>query len=431
VLRGSRGRARLVFVAVLAFSVLGAAVFEAQAAANVVVVSRTSAGVPANGYSTTEGNGGMLSGDGTIAAFESNAANLPAGDGSTFRCYVRNIATGKTRIVSVTSNGVPASTTTYSPAVSADGRYVAFYGTGMGLPGANGAGQVWVHDLTTGITVLASKSSGGTVASGAYPSLSGDGRFVAFESNSANLPGGDGTHPFVYRRDLKFGKTALVSRANNGNPATGDVYGQLLSSDGRFVVFRSRDASLPGGNGSRYHVYMRDMQAGITTVIDKNGAGKVANGDSSAASISADGHSVAFDSAATNLPGGSPSGESYLRDLTTGKTKLVSQNNAGVPATGGYSVYAHPSADGRYVAFYADPTNLPGGNGFTDQIYLRDTQLGKTYLVSKAANNDPGNDYSQYPSISLDGHWVEFYGGATNLGGNPNNQNVFRAGPIG
>jgi hypothetical protein len=422
---------RLALAAVLAGGLLGALALQAQAAPQVAVISRTSAGVPANGYSTTEGNGGMLSGDGKIAAFASNAANLPAGDGTTFRCYVRNIATGKTRIVSVASNGDPATTQTFSPAVSTNGRYVTFHGTGMGLPGANGAIQVWVRDMQTGITLLASKASSGTVASGAYPSLSGDGRFVAFESNSANLPGGDGVHSFVYRRDLKFGKTALVSKANNGSPATGDVYGQLLSADGRFVVFRSNDAGLPGGNGTRYHVYMRDMQAGITRVIDKNAAGKVANDDSGAASISGDGHSVAFDSQATNLQGGSALGQSYVRDLTTGKTKLVSQNSAGVPQTGGYSLYAHPSGDGRYVAFYANGTNLPGGDGSTDQIYVRDTQQGKTFLISKAANGDPGNDDSEYASISLDGNWVEFYGYATNMGGSPTSPDVFRAGPIG
>jgi hypothetical protein len=418
----------LIVATVLAGALLCAAALEAQAA--VSVVSRTSAGVPANGYSTTEGNGGMISGNGTIAAFSSNAANLPHGDGTTFRCYVRNIATGNTRIVSVTSNGVPATSQTFAPAVSADGRYVTFDGTGMGLPGANGAGQVWVHDLKTGSTVLASRASNGTVATGAYPSLSGDGRFVAFESRAANLPGGDGTHNFVYRRDLKLGKTALVSRDGNGNPATGDVYGQLLSADGRFVVFRSNDADLPSGNGTRYHVYIRDMQAGVTKLVDKNAAGKTANDDSGAASISADGQTIAFDTQATNFQGGSVNGQSYARDMTTGTTKLVSQNTAGQPQNQS-SLYAHPSGDGRYVAFYADGSNLPGGDGSTDQIYVRDTHQGTTILVSKAANGQPGNDYSEYPSISQDGHWVEFYGGATNLGGNPSNQNVFRAGPIG
>jgi Tol biopolymer transport system component len=421
---------RLTVAAALTCALLGAAALEAQGAIQVSVVSRTSAGVPANGYSTTEGNGGMLSGDGTVAAFESNAANLPAGNGTTFRCYVRRIATGKTILVSVNNNGVAASTQTFSPAVSGDGRYVAFDGTGMGLPGANGSSQVWVRDLQAKTTVLASKANNGTPGNGFYPSVSGDGRFVAFESSAANMPGGDGTHSFVYRRDLKLGKTALVSRDGNGNPATGDVYGQLLSADGRFVVFRSNDADLPSGNGTRYHVYLRDMQAGVTKLVDKNAAGKTANDDSGAPSISADGHTVAFDTQATNFQGGSVEGQSYVRDMTTGKTKLVSQNTAGQPQNQS-SLYAHPSGDGRYVAFYADGSNLPGGDGSTDQIYVRDTHQGTTVLVSKAANGQPGNDYSEYPSISEDGRWVEFYGGATNLGGNPSNQNVFRAGPIG
>jgi TolB protein len=415
---------------VLACGLLGSSTIQALAAPTVQVISRTSAGIPANGYSTTEGNGGSLSGDGTVAAFASNAANLPFGDGSTFRCYVRNTVTGKTRIVSVTSNGIPASTQTFSPAVSADGRFVTFYGTGMGLPGANGDTQAWVHDLKTGKTVLASKSNQGAAGGAAYPSLSGNGRFVAFESDGANMPAGDGVNSRVYVRDLVLGKTILISRANDASPATGDVYGQLLSLDGRFVVFRSNDAGLPGGNGTRHHVYMRDMQAGVTKLIDKNSAGKVANDDSGDVSISGDGHSVVFDSQATNLQGGSALGQSYVRNLATGKTTLVSQNTAGVPQNQS-AYYAHASGDGHYVAFYADGSNLPGGDGSTDQIYVRDVQQGKTILLSKAANGTPGNDFSEYPSISLDGQWVEFYGGATNLGGNPSNQNVFRAGPIG
>ena len=422
---------RLLVVAALACGLFLAAALEAQAAIHVSAISRTSAGVPANGYSTTEGNGGMLSGDGKIAAFESNAANLPAGDGSTFRCYVRNIATGKTRIVSVTSNGVPASSQTFSPAVSADGRYVAFDGTGMGLPGANGAGQVWEHDLKTGKTFLVSKANQGPPsAGGAYPSVSGDGRFVAFESSASNLPGGDGVHDFVYAHDRVTGKTILVSRDNQGHPAFGQVYGQLLSADGRYVVYYSNDADLPAGNGTLFHVYVFDRKTGLTRVVDRNSTGAVANGSSYEPSISAGGRFVAFDSHAANLPGGNVGSQSYLRDLKTGKTKLVSQNSSGAAQTES-SLYPHVSADGRYVTFYADGSNLPGGDGLTDQIYLRDVQQGKTILISKTANGTRGNDYSEYPSISADGHWIEFYGNATNLGGNPNNQNVFRAGPIG
>jgi Tol biopolymer transport system component len=417
----------------LAFGLAGVVAVSAQGAFHLTVVSRNSNGVAANGYSTTEGAGGSISHDGRIAAFASSATNLPHGDGSTFRCYVRNLGSGKTHLVSVTSNGKPATGETFSPAISADGRFVAFYGTGTGLPGANGKGQVWVHDLKTGVTKLASRANNGDPATGgnsAYPSLSGDGRFVAFESYASNLPGASSSTDLVYIRDLKAGKTLVGSQTGAGVPAFGGVYGQPLSSNGGRVAFFSNDPDLPHGGGVR-HVYVRDRGSGKVRLVDQTSQGTVANGASDDVSISGNGRYVAFDSAASNLPGGSGPGEqSYLRDLRSGKTKLVSQTTAGHPQND-YSYYPHVSGDGRYVAFYSDASNLPGGDGSTDQIYVRDVREGKTSLISRAANLDPANAYAEYPSISLDGRWVEFYSGATNLGGNPSNQNVFRAGPIG
>src|SRR6478672_8284370 len=153
----SRRWIRVTFAAVATTGLLAALGASAQGAFHLTVVSKNSNGVAANGYSTTEGSGGAISRDGRLAAFASSAANLPHGDGSTFRCYVRNLVTGKTRLVSVTTNGVPAIGETFSPAISANGRVVAFFGDGNGLPGANGMGQVWTHNLKTGTTRLASK----------------------------------------------------------------------------------------------------------------------------------------------------------------------------------------------------------------------------------------------------------------------------------
>ncbi len=422
------------FALVTAAGLVAAFGASAQGAFHLTVVSKNSNGVAANGYSTTEGAGGAISGDGTIAAFASNAANLPHGNGSTFRCYVRNLETGKTRLVSVASNGVPATGQTFSPAVSASGRFVTFYGLGTGLPGANGQSQVWVRDLASGRTELASRGNNGSPATGgdsSYPSLSGDGRFVAFESDASNLPGAQGGNELVYIRDLKTDRTLVGSRTGAGAPALGRVYGQPLSSDGSRVAFFSGDAGLPHGSDGFDHVYVRDRASGRVRLVDRTTQGQVANGESDDVSISGNGRFVAFDSYATNLPGGSgPGTQSFVRDLRHGTTKLVSQTSAGQPP-GGYAYYPHLSSNGREIAFYSDGANLPGGDGSTDQIYVRDTQAGKTRLVSKAANGDPANAYAEYPSISLDGRWVEFYSGATNLGGNPSNQNVFRAGPIG
>jgi len=432
----SRRWIRVTFAAVATTGLLAALGASAQGAFHLTVVSRNSNGVAANGYSTTEGAGGAISRDGQIAAFASSAANLPHGNGSTFRCYVRNLGNGKTRLVSVTSNGKPATGQTFSPAISANGRFVAFYGTGTGLPGANGQNQVWVHDLKTGTTKLASRASNGDPATGgssAYPSLSGDGRFVAFESFASNLPGASNNTNLMYIRDMKLGKTLVGSRTGAGAAAFGQVYGQPLSSDGARLAFFSSDADLPHGSDGFDHVYARDRGSGKVRLVDRTTQGAVANAASFDASVSGNGRFVAFDSTASNLPGGAgPGTQSYVRDLRLGTTKLVSQNTAGQPQKGnGYSSYPHVSGDGRYVAFYANGSNLPGGDGSTDQIYVRDTRKGETRLISRAANGDPANAYAEYPSISLDGRWVEFYSGATNLGGNLSNQNVFRAGPIG
>jgi Tol biopolymer transport system component len=424
---------RVIAAAALAGALVVTAAVTSQAASHLTVVSKNSAGTPANGYSTTEGNGGMISHDGKVAVFASNAANLPAGDGSTFRCYARNLATGKTRLVSVTSNGVPATGGTFSPAISANGRFVTFDGDGDGLPGSGGEGQVWVHDLKTGTTRLASKDKNGDPAIGgsaAYPSLSGNGRFVAFESYASNFPGAAGSADLVYIRDLKRGKLLVGSRTSGGDPAFGSVYGQPLSSNGRWVAFDSNDADLPHSSGDD-HIYVRDRRTGKVEIADRTSGGAVANDESDDVSISGGGRFIVFDSYASNLPGGSgPGGQTYLRDLEKGKTQLASQNSAGDPQDAD-SYYPHVSGNGRYVVFYADGSNLAQGDGSTDQIYVRDMRKGKTTLVSKASNGDAADAYAEYPSISLDGDWVLFYSGATNLGGNPANQNVFRAGPIG
>ncbi|TMK70175.1 MAG: hypothetical protein E6G49_11515 [Actinobacteria bacterium] len=426
--------------AAVAGVVMCAGALEAEAAVQVALVSRTPTGVPANGESTVYGWGGSLSQDGSIAAFASRAANLPQGDGSTFQVYVRNIPGRTTDIASVNNSGIAATSDTFAPAISPSGDLVAFEGLGAGLPQANGNYQIWVHDTTTGKTRLVSadaKGRSGRHGLSLYPTFSGE-RYVAFESNADNLPGGSGDDSFVYIRDLKLGKTILASKTAGGSPAVATIGGQALSLDARFVVFVSNDPGLPSASIFT-HVYLRDRQTGSVELIDRANNGQAASDFSADASITPDARFVAFDSVASNLPGGAPKDsrgdeplpqQCYVRDLEQEKLVLVSKNNAGAPQNGA-CFDPHMSADGRYVAFYAHATNLPGGDGTTDEVYVRDRKLGKTVLLSKAANGDPADDDSQYPSISLDGRWVEFVSDANNMGGRPAHSQVFRAGPIG
>jgi Tol biopolymer transport system component len=418
--------------AAVAGAVVCAGALEAQAALQLTLVSRTSTGAPANGTSTVYLSGNTLSADGSVAVFSSRAPNMPQGDGSTYQTYVRDIPSGTTSIASVDNQGVAATDATFSPAISPSGSLVAFHGTGTGLPRANGNSQVWVHDMTTGKTRLVSAGPNGGPGNdlSLYPSFSPDGRYVAFESSASNLPGGNGSDIFVYVRDLEVGKTILASKAANGSPASAFIGGEALSSNGRFVVFHSNDPGLPPAT-IYDHVYRRNLQTGSILLIDKAANGEVADMNSENPSITPDGRFVSFNSFGTNLPGGRPEHQQcYVRDVQARKTILVSRNNAGVPQNGGCS-NPNMSADGRYVTFFARATNLPGGDGVTDEVYVRDLSLGTTTLLSKAANSDPADDDSRYPWISADGRWVEFASGANNLGGNPAFTQVFRAGPIG
>jgi len=394
-----------------------------QAAPSSKLVSKSSAGVPASAHSDVA-QATAISGDGRFVAFSSAAANLPGGNGSTQQVYVRDVKTGKTRLVSKNNDGDPAGSSVGDGAISANGRYVGFSGTGAGLPGATAHSQVWVHDRKRGKTILVSRAANGAPANlhASSPSLSARGRAVSFESHATNLPGG-GLESRVFVRDLNRGKTILASRESAGDPAFGAVYGQSISSDGRRVAFYSDDPELPG---SGTHAYMRDLDRAKTFVADRNSAGAIGDDEGYNPSISGNGRFVIFESRATNLPGaGASSNQVYVRDMKRKKTRLVGRTNSGDPQDG-YAEFAHLSGSGRYAQFVSSAMNLAGAG--QTQVYVRDLRRRKTKLVSRAANGDPADQAAQNGSISQDGRWTVFESSADNLGGNTALQQVFRAG---
>jgi Tol biopolymer transport system component len=219
----------------------------AHAAAKTRLVSKTSGGTPANGDSFNP----SISSSGRYVAFDSLATNLP-GDDSVFDVFVHDRETGKTRLVSKRSDGTPANGGSFDPSISGSGRYVAFDSFATNLPGDDSFTDVFVHDRNTGKTRLVSKRSNGTPANGDSfdPSISGSGRYVAFESNATNLPGDD-SFGDVFVHDRETGKTRLVSKRSNGTPANGDSFNPSISSSGRYVAFDSLATNLPGGGGQR------------------------------------------------------------------------------------------------------------------------------------------------------------------------------------
>jgi Tol biopolymer transport system component len=331
--------------------------------------------------------------------------------------------------------GAVGDSNSFRSSTSANGRYVAFASNADNLdPGSDDAvSDVFVRDLQTNTTTLVSRASGATGAvgdGGSFdPSISPDGRYVAFDSEADNLdPESDDDVSDVFVRDLQQHTTTLVSRASGPAGTVGDgVDGSFLpsiSTDGRRVAFESDSENLdPDSNDAVYDVFVRDLQAGTTTLASRatGATGAVGDQQSFDVSLSGDGRRVAFESDADNLDPDSNDAvtDVYVRDLDADATILVSRASGGAgPVGDGGSHRPSISADGRQVAFdsVADNLDSASNDAITD-VFVRDFQTNTIILVSRA-NGPAGtvaNGDSFDASISADGRRVAFQAGADNL----------------
>lgn len=326
----------------------------------------------------------VVSADGTAVAFETAESTYPlAKRVGQMTVHVRDLATGKVTRVShaFRPKGAPTRTA-FNPALSADGTIVAFEATDAGRNGAPSENGLWVVDRKARRERLVTDASRGA----AYlPKVAGDGESVVYTSAEAGNAGL--TH--VYSTSLETGKTTLVARADGraGAPAQGDAYDPSVSRDGRFVAFTSRARNL-GGDGHA-DVYVRDLQAGTTRLV--TGAIKA---DTGSPSLSADGRYVAFVVRVGKPNGTQKSLRSRIwrHDLATGENVLVSRA-AGTRGEPGEGLATDPaiSADGQRVAFASTAGNL--GEGKPDGIagvYVRDLARHTTTLLSTHAQR-PGS----------------------------------------
>jgi Tol biopolymer transport system component len=275
-------------------------------------VSVDSAGTQANGESTVP----TISANGRFVSFESVATNLVADDTSVMNdIFMHDLKTGETTRVSVNSEGGEGNGGSQLPKLSADGRSVVFISgaTNLVAGDTNGFDDVFVHDRRTGTTTRVSVNSAGIQANNNSddPTMSADGRFVAFNSAATNLVAGDtnGTlDAFVH--DRRTGTTTRVSVDSAGTQANGDSFFPALSANGRFVAFVSGATNLVADDTSGMEdVFVHDRRTGTTTRVNVDSAGTQANGDSiGLPSLTADGRSVAFSSEATNLVAGDTNG---------------------------------------------------------------------------------------------------------------------------
>jgi Tol biopolymer transport system component len=322
---------------------------------------------------------------------------------------------------SVASNGAEANGSSSNAKISADRRFVAFgsLATNLGPPDLNFASDIFRHDVVTGITIRVSVDSNGVQGNGGsyYPAISGDGRFVAFQSEATNLVPGD-TNLFddIFVHDVLTGTTTRASLDANGLEATGDSTLPAISQDGRFVAFSTFAPLVSEDTNGASDIYVRDLVLRTTTLVSV-GVGGLANGDSFLPSLSADGRFVAFQSEASNLVVGDTNARSdiFVHDRVTGSTQRVSVGANGVEGNGS-SLRPSISADGNRVAFDSAATNLgpPDANGVID-VFVRDISAGTTTRVSRGLNGAEPNDASWEASISPDGRFVAYGSFASNV----------------
>jgi len=261
------------------------------------------------------------------------------------------------------------------------------------------------------------------------PSISADGRFVAFSSGASNIvPGDNNSQADIFVRDTLTNTTTLVSLDSAGNQANKASSKPSISADGRFVAFES-DASniVPGDTNSSpdffpsQDIFVRDTLTNTTTRVSVDSAGNQANRGSVFSSISADGRFVVFTSEASNLVPGDTNNRNdiFVRDTLTNTTTRVSVDSAGNQQNLNsffFNVPSSISGDGRFVAFSSEASNLvPGDTNDEKDIFVRDRLTNTTTRVSVDSAGNQANDPSFLASISPDGRFVAFDSDATNL----------------
>ncbi|MEW6473009.1 MAG: hypothetical protein AB1679_12130 [Actinomycetota bacterium] len=429
-------------------------IFLAQPAAPgaTVRVSVPASGGEASGFATAPSAPPAVSADGNIVAFESDSSNLVGGDtNGVSDIFVRDRAAGKTERVSVGTDGTQGNKGSFRPGISADGRFVVFESAATNLlaggADSNGVKDIFIRDRQTGETKRVSES--GAASPSQNPSISPNGKFVAFDSNgnfgpiqgrNSNVtnvfrwsnPAGGGDGQFIMVSTQPPGKNNPSRQAPNGKSS----FQPSVANDGT-VAFLSDATGLtgfdgddpPGAKPNYTDVYVALPNGSVVKASMSNSTYQAADGsthqspatgDSYRPSISADGTKVAFASDATNLPTSgadqNPDTDVFIRDIPGNSVRMVNQPPSGVP--GGASTAPAINGDGSAVAFVSAAPNLvPGDNNGAPDVFVANMTNGGISRV----NVRPGADGFQpdgpsyMPGIASNGLVVAFGSSATNL----------------
>lgn len=363
-----------------------------------------------------------MSAHGRYVAFDSPATTLVRGDTNGKRdVFVRDRKTDTTQRVSVSSAGRQGNENSTEAAISANGRFVAFTSgaTNLVRGDTNDNPDVFVRDLKLQTTRRVSVGARGNEGNGAssLPSISADGRYVAFQSSASNLTSGDRNRAEdVFVRDLHKKTTSRVSVPRRGGQFAGPSALAMVSDNGRYVAFISNPR-----NADVFDVFLRDRRAGITRLVSRGINGGPINGITGQISLSGNGRYVGYISDASNIVAGDTNRDwdAFVYDARTRVTQRVSVGSGGVQGNG-FSDQVSLSRTGRYVAFASEASNLVRGDtNRAGDAFVRDLRTGLTRRIStaggKQANDVSGPGYAPQVALSADGHHAAFVSEASNL----------------
>jgi Tol biopolymer transport system component len=320
-------------------------------------ISEATSGAQGNGPS----DDAVVSGNGKYVAFETDATNLSVKLDKNRQpdIYVHDIQTSQTNRVSINSQGKQADGYSFDPDISDNGRYVAFFSEATNLsikPDRNGSNDVFVYDREDRVTNRVSVDSHGNEAKGdSYqPSISGNGRYVAFTSRARNLvPKDRNSSADVFVYDTEKHSTTRVSVASSGQQGNDTSRSPAISSDGRYVAFVSTATNLVRDDtNAAEDVFVHDMKTGRTTVVSVASDGTLGNAgvvteDQHPISISPNGAMVAFVSNASNLVAGDTNNapDTFVRDRRSGETIRAGRQSINADVTNGFVVYDSNAPD--------------------------------------------------------------------------------------
>lgn len=367
-----------------------------------------------------------LSADGRYVAFESDAPDLVAGDtNGAADVFVHDRHTGVTTRVSVSTGGGQGSADSMEPSLSADGRFVAYssYAPDLVASDINGVSDIFVHDRQTAMTTRVSVTTDGAEATGHsfLPSMSADGRHVSFWSAASNLVADDTNGGWdVFVHDRAPATTTRVSVGTGGVQGSGDTvswWSSPLSADGALVTFTSEAADLvPDDTNEASDVFLHDRQAWVTTRVSVDASGAQGTDGSGCGSISADGRYVVFSSAASNLvPGDTNDSADAFLHDRLLRTVTRLSERTDGSQAAGSSIFAVISADGRHAAFTSTASLVDGDMNHAFDVFVHDRLARVTARVSVGPGATDGTGLSFFPTLSADGRIIAYASDARNL----------------